>query len=184
MKRKLLYFTIISLLFFSCTFNEVTSDDNNYKFRLRNYTDITYQEGKLFIGAKNSNGEFIATDSIIYSNIPSNISPNDVYNYDDDYTYTSSSNGYYYYKYDNGDQFVKIPFPFTNGSQTLNEEEILSISENIGFLFVLSNGESGYIDGFSLIDGIDRSSDYKNIYVYVNIKDTEISGKVQLPYSL
>ena len=84
----------------------------------------------------------------------------------------------------NSEQFVKIPFPFdSGGTLKISEEKILNISENIGFLFTLSNGESGFIEGFNLIDGIDNSSNNKNIYVHIDVTNNGISGKTQLPIS-
>ena len=186
MKKILLIVFSLATLFFSCDSIEVHSENNNrYKIRVTNYTDKPYKDSKLFIGAKNSNGNFIATDSVIYSNIPSNISPDDDYLTDDEYyaSNNSSSNGYYYFR-TNSEQFVKIPFPFySGGTLKISEEKILNISENIGFLFTLSNGDSGFIEGFNLIDGIDNSSDNKTIYVHIDIKNNEISGKIQLPFS-
>ena len=184
MKKIFLYvvcFTIIS----SCDFKEVLSENNSFKFKLRNYTSNDYSNSKLFIGAKDSNDMFIKTDSVSYTNLISNISHSNEYLTGDELPFGSypASNGYYYYKI-NGEQFVKIPFPFEfGGTIKINEEKILKISDQIDFLLELSDGRTKYIEGINLIEGISNPNSEGNIYVHIYIKDTIIIGETNSKYT-
>ena len=182
MKKFYFLATIFLISFLSCNsaFVEALSDNYEYKFNLKNFTGNTYLEGNLYIGSKNSLGDFIAIDSIKYLNILSNISPsNQYYNGDElPFTYNISSNGYRYYRIQ-GEQYVVIPFPIGSvGTLKINEDKILENSDRIGFLFKLSNGFEKYIDGFNLINGINSSGDSNKICVNIDIKDNSIIGNV------
>ena len=186
MKKTIYNILIISLIYTSCSpsFDEAVSENYLYQFEVRNYTNNIFNEGNLFIGSKNSNGDFIAIDSVKYSNIISNISPSNQYYTGDELPFTNnrSSNGYNYYKIQ-GEQYVVIPFPIASvGTLNIDEDKILETSENIGFMFKLSNGQEKYFNGFNLINGIDNTDRKNKICVLIHLKNNDIIGDVKSCY--
>ena len=170
------YYLIFIILFTSCfaQINDFTLEDTAFSFNLTNYTDKSWEEGTLYVGAKNSLGHFIATDSVKYKPIVSNISPVNIYT-EDEYSSNGKYQGYHYYKFYNS-QYVTIPFPIiTYGTLKIEKEKIAEISSKLGFIFKLSDGQKTYVEAFDINKGIDKSRLYINFY----IKSTGVTGKIR-----
>tara|TARA_R110002073_G_C9493005_1_gene580961 strand:- start:1359 stop:1652 length:294 start_codon:yes stop_codon:yes gene_type:complete len=64
MKKHIFHLLFLALIFNSCIINDFVLDDVSFNFNLTNYTNKSWDEGTLYVGAKNKQGDFIATDSI------------------------------------------------------------------------------------------------------------------------
>ena len=175
-KTTLLVLFIIG--FISCgTVYQSELENVKLQFKLINYTDKGYSNAKLYIGAKDINNNFIATDSIKYPDFPSNISPNGLYS-DASSFYDNSGkiNGFHYYKL-NAERYVIVPFGFAlDGVWKPNIEEIRSVSKNLTFMLKLPNGQQGIINGYDLdLNYIEGAI----AYVTIQIKDMVITGETK-----
>lgn len=131
----------------------ITIVDDSISFKLYNYTGRSYQNAELIIGALKSDGEFIATDSIEYSYVPSNLSPTDSYTNLDNCNLGCNIvgliDGYHYFT-KQGDFFVEIPFRPDDNSWNPDLNEILEISDTMAFLFRLPDGTEEMIGGLNI----------------------------------
>ena len=170
------YYLIFIILFTSCfaQINDFTLEDTAFSFNLTNYTDKSWEEGTLYVGAKNSLGLFIATDSVKYKPIVSNISPVNIYT-EDEYSSNGKYQGYHYYKFYNS-QYVTIPFPIiTYGTLKIEKEKIEEISSKLGFIFKLSDGEKVYVEAFDINKGAERS----RFEINFNITASGLVGEIK-----
>jgi len=176
--KKNFYYLFIILAISSCTINDLVLDDTLFDIKLTNYTESSWNEGTLYVGAKNIQGEFIATDSIKYTPVPSNISPMDSYNSGDIYDSRGEYQGNTYYKH-GGLQYVNISYPITSfGSLFIDKDEILEVSRVFGFVFKLSDGQKKYIEAYDIYTGFDDPNSKNKLYINFDIKTTEITGKI------
>ncbi|MFN0729462.1 hypothetical protein [Polaribacter gochangensis] len=176
MKKHILSLLLLTFIFNSCIafVNDFVLEDTSFNFDLTNYTETTWNEGTLYVGAKNLQGDFIATDSVKYIPIPSNISPVDSYT-EDNYSSNGKHQGYHYYKINNL-QYVTIPYPIISyGSLHIDKDKLTAISSTFGFVFKLSDGQEAYLEAYDINKGIDKSRLYINFY----IKSTGITGKIR-----
>lgn len=178
--KKNFYYLVIILLIFSCTINDLILDEVSFEIRLTNYTNTSWNEGTLYIGAKNMQGNFIATDSIKYQPVPSNISPTGSYNSGEFYDNGGEYQGYYYYKRNNF-QFVKIPYPVTTyGSLQVDKDKITAISSTFGFVFKLPNGQEKFIEAYDLDQGLQNLNVDNRLYLNFDIKANGITGEATI----
>jgi hypothetical protein len=162
----------------SCTFNDLVLDETAFEINLSNYIDSNWSEGTLYVGAKNIQGDFIATDSMKYIPVPSNISPNNSYSSGEIYDSSGEYKGYHYYR-KNGIQYVKIPYPLsTHGSLFIDKGKIAEISQTLGFVFKLSDGQKKYIDGYNIHTGFDAPNGQNRLYLKFDIKTIGIIGEI------
>ncbi|MFT5761891.1 MAG: hypothetical protein ACI8WA_001014 [Polaribacter sp.] len=176
MKKSIYYLLFILLISTSCfvKINDLVLEETSFNFYLTNYTDSSWDEGTLYVGAKNVQGDFIATDSIKYIPIVSNISPIDSYT-KDNYSSNGKHQGYHYYKLQNL-QYVTIPYPIiTYGSINIDKDKIAAISSTLGFVFKLSDGQKTYVEAYDIYKGIDQSRVSINFY----IKTTGVTGIIR-----
>lgn len=176
MKKSIYYLLFIVLLSTSCfvKINDLVLEETAFNFYLTNYTDSSWDEGTLYVGAKNIQGGFIATDSIKYIPIVSNISPIDSYT-EDNYNFNGKHQGYHYYRFQDS-QYVTIPYPIiTYGSLNIDKDKIAAISSTLGFLFKLSDGQKTYVEAYDIYKGINQSRVSINFY----IKTTGITGIIR-----
>ena len=181
MRKTYFLFLICLSVCISCSEEEnLIAVGDTLSFQLFNYSDKSYQNGELFIGAKDSNGDFIATESITYTNVPSKLSPNGVYTYLDNCINGNCGddgliNGYHYYS-KNGETFVSIPFSPENSLWIPNLEDVLAISDDMMFMLRLPDGSETILGGFNLrITLIDNPYPI-NALLRINIRDNEIEG--------
>jgi hypothetical protein len=179
MMTKNYYFILLLLIITSCTVNDLVLEDKTFTFKLQNYTDTTWNHATLYVGANNSNGDFIAIDSVKYTPVPSNISPINDYDTGDFYGSNGYHDGYYYYKIGN-EQYVEIPYPILEyGSLMVNKDKIAEISNTFGFMVKLSDGQKKYIEAYNIYEGIDDPSGKNRVFVTLKIKATGITGSVK-----
>jgi len=74
MKIRLIYKSIIILIFFSfffnCTGNFFDTDiDSGFQIFIRNYSDKNYKGCKFYMGAIDANNTFITVDSLVYPDL-------------------------------------------------------------------------------------------------------------------
>ena len=176
--KKYFYYLFIILIIHSCTFNDLVLDETAFDIRLTNYTNTSWNEGTLYVGAKNMQGEFIATDSIKYKPVPNNTSPINSYNSGEFYDSSGEYQGYHYYQ-QNGVQFVKIPYPLsTYGSLFIDKDKITEISQTFGFVFKLSDGNKKYIEAYNIYTGFDDPNGKNRLYLNFDIKKSGIIGEI------
>ena len=126
---------------------------DSISFRLFNFSDKSYQNAELFVGGINSDGEFVATESIEYSFVPSKLSPTDTYTNLDNCTISCGNAGLidgYHYFTRQGEFFVQIPFTPESNIWRPNLDDVLAISDEMAFLFRLPDGTEEMIGGFNL----------------------------------
>lgn len=153
---------------------------NTIEFQLLNFTNVSYKEATLFIGGKDFNGNFIATDSIKYEFIPSNLSPNGQYTFLDNCPINCGSQGFvdgYHYFFKEGKEFVDVPFSLENNRWNPDLSKILEISDNFNFVLKLSNGEEGEIFGFDIRQTIINNPIPVNSNVQIHLTPTGIEGR-------
>lgn len=174
----------ILMMLQSCSTEQlVLIPETSFNFQLLNYTDQSFQNATLFIGGKDSNGNFVATDSIQYSQVPSNVSPNGLYTFLDDCTLGCGSEGLvdgYHYYFQNGQQFVDIPFSPENNSWNPDIERVLEISDTLAFVLRLAGGQQAEISGFNI-----RTTLVNNPYpvvslVHMRLTENGIEGRTSL----
>lgn len=180
--RKVYFILLICTTFFISCSQEITviPIGDSLNFRLYNYSDKSFQNGELFIGAKDTNGNFVTTESISYSYIPSKLSPNDTYtNLDNCITGDCGNAGLidgYHYFTRSGEFFVSIPFSPDNNIWSPNLEDVLAISDDMMFMLRLPDGSETLIGGFDLrVTLIDNPAPV-NAIVQIFIRDNEIEG--------
>lgn len=179
MKKHIFSLLLLFLIINSCIgiVNDFVIEDTSFNFDLTNYTETTWNEGTLYVGAKNLQGDFIATDSVKYIPIPSNISPVDTYT-EDNYSSIGKHQGYHYYKINNL-QYVTIPYPVISyGSLHIDKDKLTAISSIFGFVFKLSDGQEAYVEAYDINKGIDKS----RLYINFDIKSTGITGRIRNIY--
>jgi hypothetical protein len=180
--RKIYFLLFIcATIFMSCTQEiSVVVNGDSLNFRLYNYSDNSFQNGELFIGAKDANGDFIATESISYTYIPSKHSPNDAYtNLDNCIGGNCGTNGLidgYHYFRSNGEIFVSVPFTPTNNTWNPNLEDVLAISDNMMLMLRLSDGSETLISGFNLRTTLIDNPAPVNAIVRMYIRENKIEG--------
>lgn len=180
--RKIYFLLFIcTTILASCTQEiSVIPIGDSLSFRLYNYSDKSFQNGELFIGAKDTNGDFIATESISYASIPSKLSPNGTYTNLDNCIAGDCGNdglidGFHYFT-TNGEFFVSIPFAPDNNSWTPNLEDVIAISDDMMFMLRLPDGSETLIGGFDLrITLVDNPAPV-NAIVRIYIRDNDIEG--------
>lgn len=179
-KYYLLFLLTVSTIFFACDTEEVVViQGDSLSFRLYNYTDKSYQNGELFIGARDRNGNFVPTESIDYAYIPSKLSPNGNYTILDNCTLGCGDdgliNGYHYFS-QNGELFVKIPFSPDNNVWTPDLNEVLAISDDMEFMLKLPDGTEEIIGGFNLRITLIENDFPVNALVKIFLRDSGIEG--------
>ncbi len=149
-----LLFISMAILLSSCENERIgVVPADSISFRLFNYTDKSYQNAELFVGAINADGDFVPTDSREYSFVPSKLSPTDTYTNLDNCTISCGNEGLidgYHYFTQQGEFFVQIPFSPDNNNWELNLDDILAISDDMAFLFRLPDGTEQMIGGFNV----------------------------------
>tara|TARA_R110001606_G_scaffold319560_1_gene466467 strand:+ start:2584 stop:3132 length:549 start_codon:yes stop_codon:yes gene_type:complete len=174
MKKHIFHLLFLALIFNSCIINDFVLDDVSFNFNLTNYTNKSWDEGTLYVGAKNKQGDFIATDSIKYIPVVSNISPINTYT-DNSYGSNGKYQEYHYYKVNNL-QFVTIPYPIFNfGSLKADKSKLTSISSTFGFVFKLSDGKQVYVKAYDIKKGIEDN----RVSINFDIKNKGIVGYIR-----
>ena len=181
MKKTYFLVFLYSIFFVSCTQEEqlfIGADSLN--FRLYNYSDKSFKNGELFIGAKDANGDCIATESINYVYIPSKLSPTGAYTYLDNCINGNCGDegfidGYHYFS-KNGETFVSIPFSEDNSIWTPNLEDVLAISDDMMFMLRLPNGSETLLGGFNLRITLIENPAPVNALLQIYIRDNNIEG--------
>lgn len=169
------YYLILFLLLTSCIgfINDFVLEETVFNFNLTNYTDKSWDEGTLYVGAKNVAGNFIVIDSIKYKPVVSNISPVNIYS-EDNYSSNGKYEGYHYFKMLNI-QYVTIPFPiYSYGTLNIDKDKISEISSTLGFVFKLSDSEKVYVEAFDIYDGVA----YDRITINFDIKTDGLVGNI------
>ena len=87
-------FLVFSTFLSSCETEQViVISGDTISFRLFNYTDLSYASAELFVGGINADGDFVPTESIEYSFVPSKLSPTDTYTNLDNCVITCGNEG-------------------------------------------------------------------------------------------
>lgn len=183
-KYSLLLFLFLSLSLTSCeTERIIRIGDETLFFELLNFTSQPYDGAELFVGAIDDDGNFVPTESIQYGRIPSNLSPNNLYTNLDECTAFQCTNeglqnGFHYFNDDDA-LFVLVPFfdGAENGIWNPDLDRVLEISDNLGFVLRLSNGEEGMIGGFNLRATFVDNPIPLNTLTRINIRDVGIDGR-------
>ena len=132
------------LIFSNCeTETVIPIIDDSISFQLFNYSDRSYQSGELIVGAINSDGDFIPTETRDYVYVPSNLSPTGAYTNLDNCTLGCGSDGLidgYHYFASQGDIFVQIPFSPEDDEWDPDLNAVLEISDTLGVMFKLPDG--------------------------------------------
>jgi hypothetical protein len=174
---------ISSLFLTSCETERIVRIGNeNLFFELFNFTSQPYDGAELFVGAIDENGTFVPTESIQYGRIPSNLSPNDLYtNLDECDPFLQCpndglQNGFHYFTDD--DEFFVLVASFEEDVIWQPDlDQVLEISDNIGFLLRLSNGTEGMIGGFNLRATFIDNPIPLNTLTKIFIRDEGIDGE-------
>jgi len=179
-KQYVLLFVLGSMFFTSCETNEpIFLGYDNISFELYNYSGQSYPNAELFIGALNADGDFVPTESREYDYVPSFLSPTDAYtNLDNCATFCNNNgliDGYHYFT-QGGQFFVLIPFSTDDNTWTPDLNEILTISDDMAFLFRLPNGDEQIIGGFNIRTTLIENDFPVNATVRVNIRENGIDG--------
>ena len=147
-------FFALSILLMSCESEQlIILRGDSIDFKLFNYSDDAYQNAELLIGGIDSDNQFIATDSIRYAFVPSNVSPTGAYTNLDNCAISCGNDGLidgFHYFIKAGEEFVQIPFSQTNNTWFPNLNDILEISDTMAFVFRLPDGTEKRIGGFNL----------------------------------
>ena len=182
-KYSLLLFTVFSFFLTSCETERIVRIGNETLFfELFNFTSQPYDGAELIAGAIDENGTFIPTESIQYGRIPSNLSPNDLYtNLDDCNQFLQCpsdglQNGFHYFT-DDDEFFVLVSSFEDNIVWQPNLEQVLDISDNIGFLLRLPDGTEGMIGGFNLRATFIDNPIPLNTLTRIFIRDEGINGE-------
>lgn len=177
--KKNKYYLILFLILTSCfaRINDLVIEDTAFNFNLTNYTDKSWNEATLYVGAKNVLGNFIATDSIKYKPVVSNISPINIYT-EDEYSSSGKYQGYHYFKIRNS-QYVTIPYPIISyGTLNIDKDKIVAISSKLGFLFKLSVGEKVYVEAMDIYEGTEKNKITINFDITANGLVGEVKNDV------
>lgn len=179
-KYSLFLFTCIIFTLLGCNSEPIVFIENDsIKFELFNYTDKSYESGELLVGARNSNGEFIQTDSREYSYVPSNQSPTGDYTFLDNCTLGCGEagliNGYHYYSFQ-GELFVQIPFSPSNNEWNPDLRQVLDISDTMVVLFRLPDGTEEVITELDIRRVFTETEVPVNLIMTINIRDDGIDG--------
>ena len=179
-KYYVLFFITLLTIFSSCeSEQEVFITNDTISFRLYNYTDRSFESGELFIGGFDSNGDFVPTESIDYSFVPSKLSPTDTYTNLDNCVISCGNEGLidgYHYFTQNGEFFVRIPFSSTNNIWSPNLDDVLAISDNMAFMLRLPDGSEEMIGGFNIRTTLIDNEVPVNAVVRMYIRDSGIEG--------
>ena len=179
---KKLFIVCILLSIISCSDEQtlIITPSNTFNFQLLNFTEVSYKDATLFIGGKDANDNFIATDSIKYSFVPSNLSPNGQYTFLDDCPINCGSDGLvdgYHYFFKDGKEFVQIPFSLESNFWNPDVSKVLEISDEFNFVLRLSNGDEGEIFGFDIRKTIINNPIPVNSFVEIQLTPSGIEGR-------
>jgi hypothetical protein len=179
-KQYFLLFFLCSIFLYNCETDRVVFLGNDsISFELFNYTGDSYANAELFIGAIDTDGNFVPTESRQYDFVPSFFSPTDMYtNLDNCEVFCNNEgliDGYHYFT-QGGEFFVLIPFSPEDNTWSPDLTPILEVSDEMGFLLRLSNGEEKRIGGFNIRATLIDNDFPVNATTRINIRETGISG--------
>ena len=179
-KYSLILFTCLFFVLSGCDSDPIVFIQNDsIRFELFNYTDRSYESGELIIGARNSDGEFILTDSREYSYVPSNQSPTGEYTFLDNCTLGCGDagliDGYHYFSFQS-ELFVQIPFSPTNNEWNPDLSQVLNISDEMVILFRLPNGTEEIVAELDIRRIFTETEVPVNLIVTINMQDDGIEG--------
>ncbi len=179
--KKIIYLLLASFFMLNCSSEQtIFIPNDSFSFRMLNFTDDSFQKATLYIGVKDANNNFVATESIEYDYVPSNLSPTGSYTNLEDCTFNCNEgfiDGFHYYFF-NSQYFVDVPFSEESNLWNPDLSSIIELSDEFTLLFQLPNGVEKEIKGFDLRKVLIENPSPVNARIEIRIEDNGINSSI------